>query len=166
MPGIYLFTFILRYITFSLSCGKKDRETFKLKSVNLDYTVLASCTVSEPKPYRVKAKAGGDIIKLNVIEGERVEKGQVLALIDDFREQRNLTISKNKLNSINLQIADSKESALPRLKEQLKKDSAILRNSERNLNRLRKLAEAGGASEAELEESEETVATEPNQKQL
>jgi multidrug efflux pump subunit AcrA (membrane-fusion protein) len=133
------------------SCGKGEQESYTLKQVNLDYTVLASCTVSEPKPYRIKAKAGGDIIKLNVTEGTRVEKGETVALIDDYRERRNLTISKNRLASINLQIEDSKKNGLPRLHEQLKKDTATLNNSERYMNRLKKLSEAGGVSDVELE---------------
>ena len=103
---------------------KRNGKHIRLNLSNIDYTVLASCTVSKPKPYRVTAKAGGDILELNITEGERVEKGEVLALIDDYREQRNLIISKNKLNSINLQIEDSKKNELPRLQEQLKKDTA------------------------------------------
>jgi multidrug efflux pump subunit AcrA (membrane-fusion protein) len=138
-----------------ISCGKNEQESYTLKPINLDYTVLASCTVSEPKPYKVKAKAGGDIIKINVTEGTRVEKGEVLALIDDYRERRNLTISKNKLASINLQIEDSKKNALPRLHEQLEKDAATLNNSERYLNRLKKLSEAGGVSDVEMDAAEE-----------
>ncbi len=134
-----------------VSCGEKEQEIYTLKPVNLDYTVLASCTVSEPKPYKVKAKAGGDIIQLNVTEGTRVEKGETVALIDDYRERRNLTISKNRLASINLQIEDSKKNELPRLQEQLKKDAATLSNSERYMNRLKKLLEAGGVSDAELD---------------
>ena len=139
----------------SITCAEKKRETYSLEPVNIDYTVLASCTVSKPKPYRVTAKAGGDILELNITEGDRVEKGEVLALIDDYREQRNLIISKNKLNSINLQIEDSKKNELPRLQEQLKKDTAVLNNSESYMKRLEKLAQAGGVSEAELEAAEE-----------
>ncbi len=146
---IRLFLCLLPFL-FS-SCGKGEQESYTLKQVNLDYTVLASCTVSEPKPYRIKAKAGGDIIKLNVTEGTRVEKGETVALIDDYRERRNLTISKNRLASINLQIEDSKKNGLPRLHEQLKKDTATLNNSERYMNRLKKLSEAGGVSDVELE---------------
>jgi multidrug efflux pump subunit AcrA (membrane-fusion protein) len=134
-----------------VSCGENEQESYTLKPINLDYTVLASCTVSEPTPYRVKAKAGGDIVKLNVTEGARVEKGETVALIDDYRERRNLTISKNRLASINLQIEDAKKNELPRLQEQLKKDEATLNNSERYLNRLKKLSEAGGVSDVELD---------------
>jgi multidrug resistance efflux pump len=134
-----------------VSCGERGQESYTLKPINLDYTVLASCTVSEPKPYRVKAKAGGDIIQLNVTEGARVEKGEILALIDDYRERRNLNISKGRLTSINLQIEDSKKSELPRLHEQLKKDASTLSNSERYMNRLKKLSEAGGVSDVELD---------------
>ncbi len=137
------------------SCDVKDRETYTVKPVNLDYTILASCTVSEPKPYSVTAKAGGDIIRLSVKEGDRVDKGQILALIDDYRERRDLIINKNKLNSIGLKIEDSKKNELPRLKEQLKKDTATLKNSERYLNRLKELARTGGISEVELEAAEE-----------
>lgn len=134
-----------------VSCGEKEQESYTLKPINLDYTVLASCTVSEPMPYKVKAKAGGDIVKLNVTEGARVEKGETVALIDDYRELRNLTISKNRLASINLQIEDAKKNELPRLHEQLKKDAATLSNSERYMNRLKKLSEAGGVSDVELD---------------
>lgn len=152
----YTLSFICLIIFFFfVSCGEKYMDTYTVKPVSLDYTVLASCTVSDPKPYKVKTKSGGDIIKLNVREGDRVEKGQVLALIDDYRELRNLRISKNNLNSINLQIEDSNKNELPRLKEQLNKDSATLINSEKYLNRLKKLAEAGGVSEVELEAAEE-----------
>ncbi|NLD35781.1 MAG: HlyD family efflux transporter periplasmic adaptor subunit [Desulfatiglans sp.] len=146
-----LFIISLFVITLLFSCSEKGKESYTLKPINLDYTVLASCTVSEPKPYRVKAKAGGDIIQLNVTEGTRVEKGETVALIDDYRERRNLTISKNRLASINLQIEDSKKNGLPRLHEQLKKDAATLSNSERYMNRLKKLSEAGGVSDAELD---------------
>ena len=147
---------ILAAISFLfMSCSEKERETYTLKPVNLDYTVLASCTVSDPEPYKVKVKAGGDIVELIAREGDRVEKGQLLARIDDFREKRDLIIRKNNLNSINLQIEDAKKNDLPRLEEQLKKDTAILKNSERYLNRLRTLAKTGGVSEVELEKAEE-----------
>ncbi|MBN1904973.1 MAG: efflux RND transporter periplasmic adaptor subunit [Deltaproteobacteria bacterium] len=148
---ILLLNFLFIIPLLFVSCGKNEQESYTLKPINLDYTVLASCTVSEPEPYKVKAKAGGDIIKLNVTEGTRVEKGEILALIDDYREYRNLTISKNKLASILLQIEDSKKNELPRLHEQLKKDAATLNNSERYLNRLKKLSEAGGVSDVELD---------------
>ena len=139
----------------SISCNKKEQETYILKSLNIDYTVLASCTVSEPKPYRVKAKAGGDIVELNVTEGDRVEKGEILALIDDYRERRNILIDRSKLDSVNLQIEDSKKNELPRLEEQLKKDTATLNNSKKTVNRLKKLSQAGVISEAELDAAEE-----------
>ncbi len=139
----------------TISCNKKEQETYILKPQNIDYTVLASCTVSEPKPYRIKTKTGGDIVELNVTEGDRVEKGEILALIDDFRERRDIIINRSKLDSINLQIEDSKKNELPRLEERLKKDTATLRNSERNLGRLKKLSQAGFVSDAELDVAEE-----------
>ena len=136
-----------------VACNPDQRETYTVIPVDLDYTILASCTVREPAPYDIKAPSGGEIEKSFIREGDDVEKGQLLVQIDDFRERRDLIISENNLESVILQIKDAKDNVLPSLKEKLKQDAAGLSNAERFLNRLKQLDAAGGSTKVDIDQA-------------
>lgn len=147
IPGVILLLFIL------FGRGKKTGETYLLKPVDVDYTILASCIVSEPAPYGITAPSDGEIRKVLVREGEKVKKGQVLLQLDDYREQQDLSISMNNLEGVRLKIKNTEEDELPRLREQLGQDAAALTNARSYLTRLESIDEIGGVTKVDLDQA-------------
>ena len=136
-------------IFFVLS--KPAAEYFILQRTDVDYRILASCTVSFPEPYAMAAKTEGDVKSIRVTEGQHVKKGSLLIQVDDFKEQQNLTIARNNYENSKLKLINAKEETYPRLKEQMNDASSTLAEAKNNAERMQKLFAGGAISRVELE---------------
>ncbi|MBN2346522.1 MAG: HlyD family efflux transporter periplasmic adaptor subunit [Candidatus Aminicenantes bacterium] len=126
-------------------------EDFVLKRIDVDYSILASCVVSFPKPYDMVAKAGGDVVAIPASEGLRVKKGTLLVQIDDFGERQNLAIALSNYEGVKLKMVNAREEVYPRLREQLNDASASLDEARSHAERIGSLYQAGAVSKVEWE---------------
>jgi HlyD family secretion protein len=130
---------------------KPAAEYYILKRTDVDYKILASCTVSFPEPYEMAAKTEGDVKSIPVAEGQQVKKGVLLIQVDDFKEKQNLTIAVNNYENTKLKLINSKEETYPRLKEQLNDAGSVLAEAQNHADRIKALFDAGAVSKVELE---------------
>ena len=130
---------------------KPASEYFTLRRTDVDYKILASCTVSFPEPYAMAARTEGDIKRIPVAEGQNVKKGDLLIQADDFKEKQNLTIAMNNYENSKLKLVNAKEETYPRLKEQMNDASSALAEASNNAERMQKLFAGGAISKVELE---------------
>ena len=129
-------------------------DSYVLEPVDLDYTVLANCTVDYPKPLDLTFLREGIVSDVAAEEGETVTKGLVLARIDDFDAERNLAISADNLRSAELKLRNAREEVLPNLGEKLNEYEVNLKQAALNRDRYTELLAAGGVSKADLERAE------------
>ncbi|MCU0243262.1 MAG: efflux RND transporter periplasmic adaptor subunit [Acidobacteria bacterium] len=129
-------------------------DSYVLEPVDLDYTVLANCTVDYPKPLDLTFLREGIVSDVAVEEGDAVTKGLVLARIDDFDAERNLAISADSLRSAELKLRNAREEVLPNLGEKLNEYEVNLKQAALNRDRYTELLAAGGVSKADLERAE------------
>jgi len=146
-----LLSFAVIAILFAFLFRKPAGEYFTLKKTDVDYKILASCTVSFPDLYEMAAKTEMDVKKIPVGEGQQVKRGALLIQADDFKEAQNLTIAVNNYENTKLKLKNSKEETYPRLKEQLNDDSAVLADAKNQFDRVKILFDGGAVSKAELE---------------
>ncbi|MEI6845755.1 MAG: HlyD family efflux transporter periplasmic adaptor subunit [Candidatus Firestonebacteria bacterium] len=146
-----LLSFAVIAILFAFLFRKPAGEYFTLKKTDVDYKILASCTVSFPDLYEMAAKTEMDVKKIPVNEGQQVKRGALLIQADDFKEAQNLTIAVNNYENTKLKLKNSKEETYPRLKEQLNDDSAVLADAKNQFERVKILFDGGAVSKAELE---------------
>lgn len=132
-------------------------EDFVLKRIDVEYSILANCTVSFPEPYDMAAKAGGDVVAIPVSEGQQVRKGTLLVQVDDFRERQNLAIARSDYESVKLKLANSREELYPRLREQLNDANASLAEAQSHADRIGALYKAGAVSKVEWEQTGTTL---------
>lgn len=130
---------------------KPAGEYFVLKRTDVDYKILASCTVSFPEPYEMAAKAEGNVVRIPVAEGQQVKKDDLLVQVDDFKERRNLTIALNNYENVKLKLVNAREETYPRLKEQLNDAGSALAEAQKLAGRITALFAAGAVSKVEME---------------
>jgi HlyD family secretion protein len=138
-------------IFFVFLLKKPDGEYYTLKRTDVDYRILASCTVSFPEPYEMAARAEGDVVRIPVAEGQQVKKGDLLVQVDDFRERQNLTIAVNNYENVKLKLVNAREEIYPRLKEQLNDAGSVLADAQNHADRIKALFAAGAVSKVEME---------------
>lgn len=114
-------------------------ETTPVKRQNITQTVLASGKIQPEVEVKISAEVSGEIIALPVVEGQRVEKGDLLIKInpDIFQAAVNRTQA-----AVNSALA-SKASA-----------EAQLLEAEKNFNRNKKLHQKDVISDAEFDASQ------------
>ena len=130
---------------------KPAAEYYTLKQTDVDYKILASCTVSFPEPYDMAAKTEGDVKSIPVTEGQQVAKGALLIQADDFKEKQNLTIARNNYENVKLKLVNAKEETYPRFKEQLNDAGSVLADARNHAERIKVLFDAGAVSKVEME---------------
>jgi HlyD family secretion protein len=148
---LLLIGFAVIALLFFFLFKKSGAEYYTLKRTDVDYKILASCTVSFPEPYEMAAKTEGDVERIPVAEGQQVKKGDLLIQVDDFKEKQNLTIALNNYENIKLKLINSKEETYPRLKEQLNDANSVLAEAQNHADRMQSLFDAGAVSKVELE---------------
>jgi HlyD family secretion protein len=113
---------------------------------NIVQTVAASGKIYPVEEVKISSDVSGEIIELNVKEGDIVEKGQLLARIQAesyqaYVEQSEANLNNAKANEANLQA-------------RLKQVEAQLLNTEANFNRTKGLYEKKVLSKADFEQAE------------
>ncbi len=140
------------------ACSKKAEE-YTVKKIDLDYNILANCTVAYPDPYDIAAASAGEVKSIVAEEGGIVRKGEALIGLDDFNEQQALSISRANLNDTEIRLKNAKEEDLPALQEQLKSDKVALDDAKKNFDRSTELAKSETITRAELEQAENKYKT-------
>lgn len=130
---------------------KTEADYYVLKPIDLNYTILANCTIDYPRPLDMSFQTGGIILAVEVADGERVSHGQTLVRIDDFEARRNLAIREDNLRSAELKLKNAQDEVLPSLGEKLRETEGVRDQAERTLKRFREIEAAGGISKAEVE---------------
>ncbi len=130
---------------------RRGGEYYTLKKTDVDYRILASCTVSFPEPYEMTARAEGEVTAIPVAEGQEVARGSLLVQVDDFRERRNLTIAESNHENVKLKLVNAREEVYPRLKEQRNDAEAALVDARNHASRIDALFAAGAVSKVEWE---------------
>jgi HlyD family secretion protein len=147
--------FILLGGAFILSsCQGKSADYYTLKPLDINYTILASCSVKYPKPLDINLESSGKVLKVLVHDGSIVRKGVLLVQLDDFNERQNLQINQQALASTRLKIKNARDEELPKLHEQeaqLKSDLQIAQNDR---GRIKRLVESGVLARVDLENAE------------
>ena len=107
---------------------KKDDEvkylTEVVKRSDISQTIVASGTVRSNSRVEVGAQVSGKITKINVVLGQEVKKGDLIATIDSLTKNNNLDEAKSKLKvyqaqrksaSVKYQVAQSKFNRISKL---------------------------------------------------
>lgn len=136
------------------SFTKSAADFYVLKPIDLDYTILANCTVDYPRPLDLTFQREGIVRSVKVKDGDRVTKDLVLAQVDDFDAERNLAIISDNLRSAELKLENARKEVLPNLREKLNEYELNLKQAVLNRDRYAELLAAGGISKAELEKAE------------
>lgn len=133
---------------------KTPVDFYVLEPIDLDYTILANCTVDYPRPLDLSFLQEGIVQSVSVEEGDPVSKGLTLVRLDDFDAAKNLAISADTLRSAELKLKNAREEVLPNLQEKLNEYEFNLKQAERTRDRYAELLAAGGISRAEWEKSD------------
>ena len=133
---------------------KQAVDYYVLAPIDLDYTILANCTVDYPRPLDLSFLRDGLILAVDVEDGQRVTRGRPLVRLDAFEAERNLAIGADSLEAAGIKLANARSEVLPNLNEKLNEYKLNLDQAELNRRRYAQLLEAGGVSKAEAEKAE------------
>ncbi|MEX0965727.1 MAG: efflux RND transporter periplasmic adaptor subunit [Bacteroidia bacterium] len=109
-------------------------------------TVMASGKLQPATEVKISADVSGEIIELPVIEGQQVEKGQLLVRINPDIYQSNVERTRASVNNALANLASARA--------QLAQQEAQFRNRELTYNRNKKLIEQNAISQSEFETAE------------
>jgi len=116
------FIYIIIFSLLLSSCGGSDdvkNEFYKKKEIvsqNLEVTVEASGMVEAISSIEIKSKASGEVLLLGAEVGDFVEKGSILAQIDQRTPKNILDQSKSDLEAAKVRLINA-EAAFDRGKE-------------------------------------------------
>ena len=172
--GSALTAAILCYFLFFSGKSIKDdqpigqiQRIIKVMRGNLDLTVSSNGVVQPINKVEVRSKAGGKIVQLNFIEGQFVNQGDLLILVDQTITKNNLDQAKADLETAKATLAqaqnnnkrtlelynkglvsqmevDQSNTDLVRTQAQLVKANASLSNAEDQMNDTRIVAPVSG----------------------
>lgn len=147
-----LISVILAALTLLGSCSKKSEETKPIRK-DVTETVFASGTLEANGTYNLTAKAEGYLTQMNFKEGDLVNVGDVLAIVDNKESRFNsesssqlYNIAKSNLSSNAPALAQAKNSVLL-AKQSMLQDSLLL-------NRYQRLLASKSISVVEFENAE------------
>jgi HlyD family secretion protein len=109
-------------------------------------TVSANGKIQPEVNVKISSEISGEIIELNVVEGQKVQKGDLLIKINPDIYISALNRVEASLNSSKADLANAKARSV--------QVNAKLKNSEKTYNRNKTLFEQGAISEAEFENRE------------
>lgn len=135
-------------------CGNRGAEYYTLKPVDIDYTILASCSVKYPKPLDMSVPSSGKVVKVAVSEGSFVKKGQLLIQLDDYNERQNLDISSKNLAQTRLKLENARNEQLPKLRQQQNQLKSDLDKAQNDMERKRQLFDSNFISKSDVENAE------------
>jgi len=97
--------------------------------------------------FELFARATGEVVDVRVREGEQVEAGQVLALLDDLELQRNISLATTEINKkeaeLDLLREGSKEEAVELARKQYEQAKMAMEFSKKEVERLEPLFSQG-----------------------
>src|SRR5665647_422659 len=90
------------------SAGAKDVEIQAISKRDIIQTVTASGKIYPEEEVKISSDVSGEIINLNVKEGDMVKKGQLLARIKPESYQANVEQSEAQLDNTKAQLSTAK----------------------------------------------------------
>lgn len=99
------------FLLFAKAAGKKDNIIYLTEDVrkgSIEQTVIATGTVRSNNRVEVGAQVSGKIININVVLGQEVKKGDLIANIDSKTQEDNLEKAKSQLSSYETQLESRK----------------------------------------------------------
>ena len=124
---ILVIVLILGVVYYSFFRKKDDGVKYLtevVKRSDISQTIVASGTVRSNNRVEVGAQVSGKITKINVVLGQEVKKGDLIATIDSLTQNNNLDEAKSKLKvyqaqrksaSVKYQVAQSKFNRISKL---------------------------------------------------
>jgi HlyD family secretion protein len=139
--GIVVLLLIASKMLGSKKLTEVDITTVELR--NITEVVAANGKIEPEVEVKISAEVSGEIVELPVIEGQQVEKGQLLAVINPelikaASDQANAALNQSKANLANT-------------KARLAQSQANFTNSELNYNRSKQLHDKKAISDAEFD---------------
>lgn len=131
------------------SAKGKEVEMQQVSVQDIIQTVTASGKIYPEEEVRISSDVSGEIIELQVKEGDRVQKGQLLARIKPDSYQALLEQSEANLNNAKATQSNAKA--------QIKQIEAQLNNAQLAFNRAKELFEKKVVSKADYETAETTL---------
>ncbi|ENA1793713.1 efflux RND transporter periplasmic adaptor subunit [Flavobacterium psychrophilum] len=131
------------------ACGKKTEQT-KVERKNITEMIFASGTLKADKEYNLMSQTEGYITKINFNEGDEVQTGTILAIINNPQSATN-TNSSSKLLKIAKNNSTYKAPLLLQTKANLEVAKAKLQQDELQEARYKRLIEANATSKLEYE---------------
>ena len=109
------------------------------------------------------ARAEGEIIEVMVAEGDQVSRGQILAQLSSWDQERQVAVTRTDLNAAEANLARLIEGASPEeievARRQVTSAEASLAFSRAEYERARNLAATGTGSQAAMEKAQSTLET-------
>lgn len=99
------------FIIFNKMIPKNEKTIFlteEAKRGNIEQTVIATGTVRSNNRVEVGAQVSGRITKMNVVLGQEVKKGDLIATIDSTTQENDLEKAKSQLESYETQLESKK----------------------------------------------------------
>lgn len=133
-------------------CGKRTQETV-VERRDMTEMVFASGVLEPENKYNLVSQSDGYLIALNMEEGDLVQPGQVLAVIDNAQSQISAA-SAQQLVGIARSNASSTAPALLQVKANIDAATAKWRQDSTQEARMRRLRQANTVSQLELENAQ------------
>jgi HlyD family secretion protein len=134
--------------------GKNKTDYYKIKPVDINYSILSNCVVEYPDPLDLTVSGEGDVTKIYKKEGDSVKKDETIIQLDDFVEKRNYQTALNNLQTAELKLKNANIEELPSLKERLNLDKINLDQAKTDLDRKTESFKSGGISSSELDDAD------------
>lgn len=151
ISAVFLVLLLLLLGTRAIYLKKNTFDYYRLKPLDINYTVLASGRVSFPKPYEITAASSGKITAINCREGELVREDQLLIEMDDYQDRQNVQLAMSNLNLMQSKKKNIEEEVLPRQEEEIRQNEVKLLEAEQEMNRLKILNERGAVPAVDYE---------------
>jgi HlyD family secretion protein len=150
MMGIGYATY-RQFILLPQQQTKNKVQTAPVERSNLSITITANGTVQPERSVNVSPKTAGILKELLVKEGDVVERGQILAYMDDSNLQGQLRQAQGNLAAAEANgekvSAGNRQEDTAQAKAKLQDMQFVLRQAEADLGRNRSLSQAGAISQ-------------------
>jgi multidrug resistance efflux pump len=142
---------ILIGFAFLSSCGNKPKDIRPARK-NFTVTVFASGVLVPDNQYNLAAQSEGYLIKVNFKEGDTLQQGSILAVIDNKQNDYN-ALSADALLSIAVVNASPESPALKQAEANLKLAQEKVKQDEIMAQRYKELYENSSTSKLKLEDA-------------
>ena len=109
--AVIICSIVILFLVFKQVSNKKEKTIFltdEVKRGNIAQTVIATGTIRSNNRVEVGAQVSGRITKLNVVLGQEVKKGDLIATIDSMTQENDLEKAKSQLSSYEKQLESKK----------------------------------------------------------